>query len=62
MSLAGFEPTPRHATTSETALSTDRPQLLDDNLWINVLQDSWIQLIKPLRDNTCQIDYGYLCI
>ena len=20
------------------------------------------ELIKPLRDNTCQIDYGYICI
>ena len=20
------------------------------------------KLIKPLRDNTCQIDYGYMCI
>ena len=62
MSPVGFEPTPRHAMAGETAFQTARPQRLDDNQWINVLQDIWIKLIKPLRDNTCQIDYGYLCI
>ena len=28
---------------------------------INILHHSWIKLIKPLRDNTCQIHYGYMC-
>ena len=27
---------------------------------INVLLDSWIKLIKPLRDNTSQSDCGYI--
>ena len=27
---------------------------------INVLMDSWIKLIKPLRDNTGQSDCGYI--
>ena len=25
------------------------------------LRDTWIKLIEPLRDNTFQIDYGYMC-
>ena len=57
---AGFEPTPRHDTTSGTALKTARLWYLDENLAINVLLDRWIKLIKPLRDNTGQRDCGYI--
>ena len=60
MSPAGFEPTPGHDTTSGTALYTARLRYLDENLAINVLLDSWIKLIKPLRDNTGQSDCGYI--
>ena len=38
-----------------------RPLCPDENQWFNVLQDNGIQINKPLRDNTCQIDYGYMC-
>ena len=62
MSRAGFQPKPRHATTGETALSTTRSRHLDSDLWIIVLQDSGIKLITPLRDNTCQSYYSYMCI
>ena len=31
-------------------------------MWIYVLQNSGIKSITPLRDNTCQSDYGYICI
>ena len=60
MSPAGFEPTPRHDTTRGTALRTARLRYLDENLAINLLLDSWIKLIKPLRDNTGQSDCGYI--
>ena len=60
MSPVGFEPTPRHGTTRGTALQTARLRCLDENLAINLLLDSWIKLIKPLRDNTGQSDCGYI--
>ena len=64
MSPAGFEPTPRHTTTGNSALKTTRPRRLDGDQLFNVLQDNGIQINKPLRDNTtsCQIDYGNMCI
>ena len=30
-------------------------------MWINILQDIG-KIDKPLRHNTCQTDYGYMCI
>ena len=45
MSPAGFEHKPFHTTTGESALLTARSRRLDDNVWINVLQDSGIKLI-----------------
>ena len=35
----------------------------DGDQWFNVVQDNGIQVLKKLlRDNTCQLDYGYTCI
>ena len=40
-----------------SATRTDRDQ------WFNVLHDNGIQIKKKLlHDNTCQRDYGYMCI
>ena len=61
MSLAGFEPTPRCSTNQ-----CFRSLLVHDALMmISVLMSYRIieyKLIKLLHDNTCQIDYGYMCI
>ena len=36
---------------------------LDGDQWFNILLDNGIQILKKLlRDNTCQLDYGYMCI
>ena len=56
---------PRHATPHHdrklSALDNSATALDDDQLF-NVLQGNVIQMNKPLRDNTCKIDYGYMCI
>ena len=54
---------PRHFTTGKSPPQVNRPRRLTDDQWFNVLQDKMgFKLIKPLRDNTCQIEYGYMCI
>ena len=62
MSKAGFVPISCYPWQVN-----QRSRLLDhDGLTMNCcLMSSRImenKLIKPLRDNTCQIDYGYMCI
>ena len=42
--------------------ASSRGRRIDDDVLINVLQYSEIKLITPLRENTCQSDYGYMCI
>ena len=44
MASAGFEPTPRQSTTGKSAPYTARPQGLDCDQWLNVLQDSGVQI------------------
>ena len=63
MSPAGFEPTPRHDTTTNVVEQRFRPLGYDTLMkitLINVLLDGWIKLIKLLRDNTDQSDCGYI--
>ena len=48
----------RRPSTGNPALYTTRQRGLDDGLWFNVFVEMGCKLIKPSRDNTCQIDYG----
>ena len=60
-----WDSNPRHATPHhDRKLSAldHSATALDDDLLFNVLQGNVIQMNKPLRDNTCQIDYCYMCI
>ena len=50
---------PRHATPRQ--VNQRFRTLGHHDMWFNVLQDSGIQNKNTLRDNTCQIDYGYMC-
>ena len=62
MSPAGFEPTPRNNRLKSALDRSATTPWCMDNLWINVLQDSWTKLTKLLCDNICPTDYGYMCI
>ena len=55
---------PRHASPRQVTqhFGITRPRRLDDDQCFNALQKNGIQINKPLRDNTCEIDYGYMCI
>ena len=63
MSRAGFESTPRQSTTGKSAQCL-RP-LGDEGLMVIYgLMSNRIMgyKFKKKRDNTCQLDYGYMCI
>ena len=62
MSQAGFQLRPGTVRQGYQRFRTLGHESFDDDLWFNVLQDSWIQINKTIRDNTCTIDYGYMCI
>ena len=51
---------PRHESQRHRPLGHEGLMVIK---WFNVLQDNGIQIKKKmLRDNTCQLDYGYMCI
>ena len=65
MSPAGFEPTPRQSTTGKSAQRL-RPLGHEGLMVISGLMSNRIMGYKfkkkLLRDNTRQLDYGYMCI
>ena len=55
--------TPRVHDWKVSALDRIKSRGLDGDKWLNVLQDNVIQIKKKLlRDNKCQLDYGYMWI
>ena len=63
MSPAGFEPTYRQSTTGKSQRL--RPLDHEGLIVISGLMSYRVMgynFKKLLRDNTCQLDYGYMCI
>ena len=60
MSPAGFEPTPRQGSQRLRPLGHEGLMVISGLMSYRII--GYKLKKKLLRDNTCQLDYGYMCI